>query len=95
MKILKQAEAIVIFRVLRSVGHFFPRESGSKHFIFYPCNCRSPKTETLPNGLPETMRGLTVNELVKTYFLEIEALCPMQFPNWSHMAPPTHDQERR
>ena len=88
MNIIKQARGIVVFRSLRSVGHFFPKEQGSKHFVFYPCTCKSPRSDPLPNGLPETMHGITVNELVHTYFRELEALCAKHYPNWNEMSRP-------
>lgn len=78
MEIVRQANAIVYFRMLRSVGHFRP-VAGSSNFVFYPCTCRSPRTESLPNGLPEPILGEKLNNIVKEFCHEFGALCRSHF----------------
>lgn len=78
MRCLREAEAIVYFRLLRSVGHFHPKR-GTKHFVFHPCTCRSPRTEKLPNGLPDPVLGQNMKDIVMHFSRDFARLCKAHF----------------
>jgi hypothetical protein len=69
------ANAIVHFRMLRSLGRFHPtKEAGV--FMFHPCLCgRLRAAEALPNGLPEPVSDLKVKSIIEHYSFELGLLC--------------------
>lgn len=75
MDILRQANAIVYFRMLRSVGHFRP-VTGSCNFVFQPCILAG---EGLPNGLPEPVREERLGLIIREFGRELGALCHLHF----------------
>ena len=71
---LRQARGIVYFRMLRSIGHFYPLE-GTNHFGFTPCCCHSSKTEPLVNGLPDPVLGEDLREIVVALSRDLGPIC--------------------
>lgn len=78
MKSLRMANAVVYFRILRSLGRFAPTED-EKIFSFHPCLCGSYQAENIPNGLPDPVRRLKVKNIVETYTNELGLLCRGHF----------------
>lgn len=79
MKSLRMANAIVYFRILRSLGRFSPTED-EKIFSFHPCVCGSYQAENnIPNGLPDPVRRLKVKSIVENYSGELGLLCRGHF----------------
>lgn len=74
MKALRMANAIVHFRVLRSVGRFQPTQKNGV-YQFHPCSCGKMRGEPLPNGLPKPMRQVSVRDIVDHYSAELGILC--------------------
>ncbi len=78
MKSLRMANAIVYFRILRSLGRFTPTED-QKIFSFQPCVCGSYQADSIPNGLPAPVSRLKVKNIVETYSGELGLLCRQHF----------------
>ncbi len=76
--VLRQAKAIVYFRLLRSVGCFFGVK-GTQHFVFRHCRCCAKDTEQLPNGCPSPTLDLDPKSIVQEYSLELGSLCREHF----------------
>lgn len=74
MNALRMANAIVHFRILRSVGRFHPTPQPGI-FQFHPCSCGRMRGEPLPNGLPQPLRDVSVREIVEDYGVELGLLC--------------------
>ena len=78
MDALKMANAIVHFRMLRSVGGFHPtREPGV--YQFYPCSCGRATGEPIPNGLPEPVSRVKVKEIIDHFTRELGMLCRQHY----------------
>lgn len=78
MNSLRMANAIIYFRILRSLGKFTPTED-EKIFSFHPCVCGSYQADTIPNGLPDPVRRLKVKKIVENYSPELGLLCRGHF----------------
>ncbi len=77
MNVIKMAQAIVRFRLLRSLGSF---EMGHEDNLFYfhmESNGKD-RREKLANGVPTEVENLTIRDLVQGYDSEIGQLC------WEH-----------
>jgi len=72
--VLKQAKAVVYFRLLRSVGCFFAVK-GTQHFVFRHCRCCAAHTEGLPNGCPSPALDLDPKSIVEEFSFELGSLC--------------------
>lgn len=72
--IVRQAKAIVYFRLLRSIGCFYAIK-GTRHFVYKHCRCCASYVETLPNGLPAPAQDCSPQEIVKEYSHELGPLC--------------------
>ena len=75
---VREAKAIVYFRMLRSVGCFFPIE-GTQHFVFRHCRCCAPFTEDLPNGLPDPVLEQELRGIVEEFSHDLGPLCREHF----------------
>lgn len=77
MNVLKMAEAIVRFRILRSLGSF---ELGHEDnlFYFHMESTGQDRRERLTNGVPTEVENLSIKDLVSGYDSEIGQLC------WEH-----------
>lgn len=72
---LKMANAIVHFRMLRSLGRFQPT-SEPEIYQFHPCVCgRTRSAEALPNGLPDPVTEIKVRQIIEHYTFEFGLLC--------------------
>lgn len=76
--VVRQAKAIVYFRLLRSVGCFFGVK-GTHHFVFRHCRCCAKHTELLPNGCPSPALDLDPKSIVEEYSHELGTLCREHF----------------
>lgn len=78
MEALKMANAIVHFRMLRSLGRFHPTcEPGI--YQFHPCLCGHQRSEALPNGLPDVVTDLKVKQIIEHYTFELGLLCRLHY----------------
>lgn len=78
MKSVRMANAVVYFRILRSLGRFAPTKD-EKVFSFHPCVCGSFQAESILNGLPDPVRPLKVKNIVENYSQELGLLCCEHF----------------
>lgn len=74
MNALKLAQAVVRFRLLRSLGTFFPDK---KPGIYY-FDVDALEARPLQNGAPEPARSLRIQELIDDYEYELSLLCELQ-----------------
>lgn len=75
---LRMANAIVHFRLLRSLGRFQPTPEPGV-FQFHPCLCGKRRGEELPNGLPEPVCSLKVKQLIEEFTRELGLLCRLHY----------------
>lgn len=76
--VLRQAKAIVYFRLLRSVGQF-RRIPGTPHFVFRYCRCCAECYERIPNGLPSPVDETRLQDIVDEYAQELGPICRAHF----------------
>ncbi len=74
MDLLREANAVVHFRLLRSLGQF-RATLNPRVFSYQPCLCGRGPIEPLPNGLPETVKDLHFKEIIEEYSGELGRLC--------------------
>ncbi len=75
---VKQAEAVVYFRLLRSAGQFVRLES-SPHYLFRPCSCGRFSTEPLDGSLPVDLKQTMVADIIAKYSRELGELCRLHY----------------
>lgn len=78
MDALRMANAIVHFRVLRSLGRFMPTRDPDV-YQFHPCLCGRLRAEPLPNGLPEPLGDLRVRQVIEDFTAELGLLCRQHY----------------
>jgi hypothetical protein len=78
MDVLKMANAVVHFRMLRSLGRFQPT-GDPQVFQFHPCTCGRMESEALPNGLPDPVSSAKVRDIIDRYTHELGLLCRQHY----------------
>jgi hypothetical protein len=78
MDALRMANAIVHFRILRSLGRFSPTPNPAV-YQFHPCLCGRLRAEPLPNGLPEPLGNFKVRQVIEDFTEELGLLCRQHY----------------
>lgn len=75
MHLIRQAEAVVYHRALRSIGRFARGSGDSKYVFWLTCSRHAHRHDPLQNGLPEPLRGVNPEQIFAHLGHELEALC--------------------
>ena len=82
MSPVRMANAIVYFRLLRSVGKF-RRVGKTAAFTFCPCKCGHYHAEELPNGVPDPAAELNLGRVIDEFGKELGTVCLEHFTDQS------------
>lgn len=78
MNALHMANAIVHFRMLRSLGWFYPTHQPGV-YRFHPGVLGPLPKEELPNGIPDPVSTLKVKSIIDHYSVELAMLCQQHY----------------